>query len=70
MRQLTQIIACTAIVLSWGVALAQTWPSDAQWNPILRDGINIQDDLTDANGSRNVVSDATHAAARSANRSD
>ena len=39
------------------------WPTTAQWIPVYRNSIYLQDDIGDANGSRNVVSDANNAAA-------
>lgn len=37
-------------------ATVQAWPLDSQWRPVLRNGIPIQDDNGDTNGSRNIVS--------------
>ena len=42
---------------------AHAWPTLSQWIPILKSGIYLQDANGDANGSRNVVSDANNPAA-------
>lgn len=39
------------------------WPTSGQWIPVYKTGNILQDPNSDTNGSRNVVSDATHAAA-------
>lgn len=39
------------------------WPLSGQWITLTKDGALLQDPNGDANGARNVVSDATHAAA-------
>ena len=43
--------------------LAGAWPTDGQWVPVYRGGAILQDANGDTNGARNIVSDATHAAA-------
>jgi len=44
-------------------SLGHAWPATGQWIPVYKGGVMLQDASGDANGSRNVVSDATHAAA-------
>lgn len=44
-------------------ALAYAWPTNGQWIPTYRNSSLLQDPGGDATGSRNVVSDKTHAAA-------
>ena len=39
------------------------WPTSNQWIPIFKGGLFLQDPSTDAQGSRNIVSDPTHDAA-------
>ncbi len=39
------------------------WPTTSQWIPILKDGAYLQDDNTDTQGSRNVVSGPGYSAA-------
>ena len=64
MRRIIAIIAAVVCFLSGEIAYPQVpWPEDAQWLPILKDGLFIQDDNTDSQGNRNLVSDSTHAAA-------
>ena len=64
MKRTITVITGMTILLSYGVASSQiTWPDDAQWHAILKNGVYLQDDLGDARDSRNVVSDATHPAA-------
>jgi len=48
---------------------ASAWPTFYEWNPVYRGGMIITDPNGDATGSRNVVSDATHAALFIANDS-
>jgi uncharacterized repeat protein (TIGR01451 family) len=43
--------------------LGHAWPTAGQWIPIYKSGIYLQDANGDANGTRNIVSDPTHAAA-------
>lgn len=42
---------------------ALAWPTTAQWVPVYKAGIYLQDPSKDAAGSRDIVSDATHPAA-------
>ena len=42
---------------------AMAWPTTGQWIPIYRGGMYLEDANGDANGSRNVVSDANNPAA-------
>jgi len=42
---------------------AHSWPTTAQWIPIFKGGALLQDATGDTQGSRNIVSDATHPAA-------
>lgn len=42
---------------------ALAWPSAGQWIPVYRNNAFVDDDIGDTNGSRNVVGDATNAAA-------
>ncbi len=39
------------------------WPTTGQWMPVYKGGVILQDDTGDSVGSRNIVSDSTHAAA-------
>lgn len=55
------ILILTVLVLLSGQALA--WPTTGQWIPVYKNSALLQDPSGDANGSRNVVSDATHDAA-------
>ncbi|HOZ02057.1 MAG TPA: DUF11 domain-containing protein [Candidatus Syntrophosphaera sp.] len=41
----------------------EAWPTTAQWIPVFKNGDLLQDSLTDANGSRNIVSSPAHDAA-------
>jgi len=54
-------------ILLFSPSIVFAWPTTDQWNPIYRGGTILQDPSSDANGSRNVVSDATHAAAFTSN---
>ena len=49
--------------LAMAAASASAWPQPGEWLPLLRGGAIVQDDNTDTNGSRNVVSGPNHAAA-------
>lgn len=61
MKRIFAMIVGVILSLSCDVASAQVpWPDDAQWISILKDGLPLQDDIGDAQGSRNVVSDPTH----------
>lgn len=62
MKWIRTSVVCALISMVWGSASAVTWPTDAQWQPVMKDGAYLQDPNSDATGSRNVVSDATHAA--------
>lgn len=55
----------TAILLTalLAPASALAWPAASEWNPLLKNGAFLLDPNNDAQGSRNIVSDATHAAA-------
>ncbi|WP_157468008.1 DUF11 domain-containing protein [Desulfatibacillum aliphaticivorans] len=55
----------TAILLTalLAPASALAWPAASEWNPLLQNGAFLLDPNGDAQGSRNIVSDATHAAA-------
>jgi uncharacterized repeat protein (TIGR01451 family) len=44
-------------------ARASGWITDSQWIPLYKGGIYLQDPSGDSQGTRNVVSDATHDAA-------
>ena len=39
------------------------WPTSGQWIPVYRNNIILQDSISDANGSRNIVSDSNNVAA-------
>lgn len=41
---------------------SQAWPLPAEWIPVYKNGIGIQDPNSDAQGSRNIVSDPAHPA--------
>ena len=60
MNRLTLLLLTTMLS---STELLFAWPTAQQWIPIYRGGAFIQDDNGDTNGSRNIVSDATHAAA-------
>jgi uncharacterized repeat protein (TIGR01451 family) len=51
------------LVLIISAQQAFAWPTTGQWIPVYKGGALLQDSNSDASGSRNVVSDATHAAA-------
>ena len=53
----------TVLLLISLPAAVLAWPDDAQWMPIYRGGLYVQDDNGDTNGSRNIVSDSNNAAA-------
>lgn len=55
------IFACWISLLACRAAAA--WPLATQWIPVYKASSLLQDSLTDANTSRNVVSDPTHDAA-------
>lgn len=44
-------------------SIIYAWPATGQWIPIYKTGAILQDPNSDAQNSRNVVSDSTHAAA-------
>ncbi|MBF0118989.1 MAG: DUF11 domain-containing protein [Desulfobacterales bacterium] len=41
---------------------AFAWPSANEWVPFYKNGAIVQDSISDTNGTRNIVSDSTHAA--------
>ncbi|MBF0397717.1 MAG: DUF11 domain-containing protein [Desulfobacterales bacterium] len=41
---------------------AFAWPSANEWVPFYKNGTIVQDSISDTNGTRNIVSDSTHAA--------
>ena len=55
---LAAILAVTALP-----SLALAWPTDSQWIGVYKNSAPLQDPNSDTNGSRNIVSDATHWAA-------
>jgi len=57
------IIFLLNILLLLMHAKAYAWPTSSQWIPIYKNSALLQDPSGDASGSRNVVSDLTHAAA-------
>jgi uncharacterized repeat protein (TIGR01451 family) len=42
---------------------AAAWPAAGQWIPVYKNSAPLQDSVSDANGSRNVVADSSHPAA-------
>lgn len=61
---LLTMLAIVALFLTSSLpAGAQVWPSDAEWEPFFRGGSPIADAEGDAQGSRDIVGDATDAAA-------
>ncbi|MBN2061091.1 MAG: hypothetical protein JW882_11820 [Deltaproteobacteria bacterium] len=48
------------VFLPWCV---HAWPTTNQWIPVYKGGVFLQDDLNDASGSRNIVSDPNNDAA-------
>ena len=62
------IFFCRIILLSFLITFLlaghiYAWPTSSEWVPVYKGGIYLQDPNGDANGSRNVVSDASNPAA-------
>ena len=57
------LFALTLTLFFPAMAVAQMWPADADWEPLLRNGLPIDDIEGDVVGSRDIVGDATDAAA-------
>jgi uncharacterized repeat protein (TIGR01451 family) len=51
------------LIITIASGTAHAWPTAGQWIPVYRGGFYLQDDIGDANGSRNIVSDANNPAA-------
>jgi uncharacterized repeat protein (TIGR01451 family) len=51
------------LFLTTAPAHVLAWPSDAQWIPVYKGGVFLQDPNGDAQGSRNIVSDPSNDAA-------
>ena len=60
---LIRIITALLLTALLAPASALAWPAASEWNPLLQNGAFLLDPNGDAQGSRNIVSDATHAAA-------
>ncbi|MBI9077473.1 MAG: DUF11 domain-containing protein [Desulfatibacillum sp.] len=56
-------MASLALILILFPAAALAWPATGEWRALLRNGVYLLDPNGDAQGSRNIVSDATHPAA-------
>lgn len=61
-RLLTAFIIFIIVHFSYSSAYC-AWPSASQWIAVYKNYLYLQDNNSDTNGSRNVVSDATHPAA-------
>ncbi len=57
-----KILTIVAVILAAWQAPLSAWPTSSEWVPVFKGGQIIQDSNSDTNGSRNIVSDATHAA--------
>ena len=62
-RMITAILLTALLTPSSALA----WPAASEWNPLLQNGTYLLDPNNDAQGSRNIVSGATHPAAYMSN---
>lgn len=56
------IVFSAIAVIALMPSYAHAWPTVSQWIPVYKNSTYLQDSNSDANGSRNVVSDAANAA--------
>jgi len=61
------ILIIIFVITALSANTVESYPADNEWIALRRNGVIIQDPNGDTNGSRNIVSDTTHAAAYFAN---
>ncbi len=58
-----RVVVLTVVLFFLIPHCAAAWPTSAQWIPIYKNALILEDDNNDAQGSRNIVSGAAHSAA-------
>ena len=57
------LVLTATMILALAPMTVLAWPAAGEWRPLLQGGAYLLDPNGDAQGSRNIVSDSTHAAA-------